>query len=93
MKTTTSRGSINSPSRHCEPEGRGNPVIMNSITSGSHGRFHRPLDDGKAFSSISIYGGGGWGTALACQIARNYETVPLFLRNKQIAEQHRTSIG
>lgn len=45
------------------------------------------ITNDKKFSSISVYGGGGWGTALACQIARNYETVPLFLRSKEIAEE------
>lgn len=39
------------------------------------------------FRSIAVYGGGGWGTALTTQIARNYAEVPLFLRNSEIAEE------
>lgn len=38
----------------------------------------------KDFKSIAIYGAGGWGTALACQIARNYAKVPLFTRNELV---------
>lgn len=48
----------------------------------------------RAIKSIAIYGAGGWGTALACQIARNYPTVLLFTRNKLVKEEielHNTS--
>ncbi len=41
----------------------------------------------KSFSSISVYGAGSWGTALACQIARNYHNVGLFGRNINITEE------
>jgi glycerol-3-phosphate dehydrogenase (NAD(P)+) len=36
--------------------------------------------------TISIIGGGGWGTALAVMIARNGHTVRLWVRRKELAE-------
>jgi len=34
--------------------------------------------------NIAVYGGGSWGTALACQIARKNGKCILFLRDKYI---------
>ncbi|RYE06613.1 MAG: NAD(P)H-dependent glycerol-3-phosphate dehydrogenase [Rickettsiaceae bacterium] len=36
---------------------------------------------------MSIYGGGGWGCALACQIAKIQNEVQIFLRNEQILQE------
>lgn len=36
------------------------------------------------FKNIAIYGGGSWGTALACQVARCYDEAVIFLRDQQI---------
>lgn len=41
----------------------------------------------KNFKTISVYGAGGWGSALACQIARNYSKVPLFARRIEIIKE------
>jgi glycerol-3-phosphate dehydrogenase (NAD(P)+) len=39
------------------------------------------------FKNIAIYGGGSWGTALACQVARCYDNALIFLRDHEtIAE-------
>lgn len=39
------------------------------------------------FKTISVYGAGGWGSALACQIAKNYSKVPLFARRIEVIEE------
>lgn len=36
------------------------------------------------FERIAVYGGGSWGTALACQAARSSKKVELFLRDQNI---------
>ena len=41
----------------------------------------------KQFNNIAIYGGGGWGCALACQVARVKPHALLHLRNTQIAAE------
>jgi len=46
------------------------------------------------FNDIAVYGGGGWGCALACQVARVQNQAILYLRNEQIAaeiEKHHTN--
>ncbi|MFY9589896.1 NAD(P)H-dependent glycerol-3-phosphate dehydrogenase [Rickettsia endosymbiont of Halotydeus destructor] len=39
------------------------------------------------FKNIAIYGGGSFGTALACQVARCYSNAALFLRDNDIASE------
>lgn len=39
------------------------------------------------YKDIAVYGGGSWGTALACQIARCYDKVDLLLRDNNILEE------
>jgi len=39
------------------------------------------------FRRIGVYGGGSWGSALACQIARCNEKVPLFLRSIDVINE------
>lgn len=39
------------------------------------------------FKNIAVYGGGSWGTALACQAARCCENVSLFLRDGDIIQE------
>ncbi|WP_342271395.1 NAD(P)-binding domain-containing protein [Candidatus Tisiphia endosymbiont of Parasteatoda lunata] len=41
----------------------------------------------KKFKNIAIYGGGSWGTALACQVARCYEDVSILVRENNIIEE------
>ncbi|WP_375319459.1 NAD(P)H-dependent glycerol-3-phosphate dehydrogenase [Candidatus Tisiphia endosymbiont of Oplodontha viridula] len=41
----------------------------------------------KKFKNIAVYGGGSWGTALACQVARCYEDVPVLVRENNIIEE------
>lgn len=45
-------------------------------------------------NSIATYGGGSWGTALACQVARCYDKATIFIRDEQIVNEiltHRTN--
>ncbi|XVN43082.1 MAG: NAD(P)H-dependent glycerol-3-phosphate dehydrogenase [Candidatus Rickettsia vulgarisii] len=47
------------------------------------------------YKNIAIYGGGSFGTALACQVARCYENVNILLRNDKIIdeiENNRTNV-
>lgn len=39
------------------------------------------------YKNIAIYGGGGWGCALACKVARQYKNVNLLLRNDDIINE------
>lgn len=39
------------------------------------------------FKNISVYGAGGWGTALACQLARKNSVVNLFARNRDVVDE------
>ena len=39
------------------------------------------------FKNIAVYGGGGWGCALACQVARVQNQAILYLRSEQIASE------
>lgn len=39
------------------------------------------------YKHIAIYGGGSWGTALACQVAQNQPEVELFVRNGELAHE------
>lgn len=39
------------------------------------------------FKNIAVYGGGSWGTALACQVARCYEDVSILVRENNIIEE------
>ncbi|MCC8371241.1 MAG: NAD(P)H-dependent glycerol-3-phosphate dehydrogenase [Rickettsia endosymbiont of Pseudomimeciton antennatum] len=41
----------------------------------------------KKFKNIAVYGGGSWGTALACQVARCYEEVPILVRENNIIDE------
>ncbi|MGI4776213.1 MAG: NAD(P)H-dependent glycerol-3-phosphate dehydrogenase [Janthinobacterium lividum] len=41
----------------------------------------------KIIKKVSIYGGGSWGCALACQVARVQEKVQIFLRNEKVIEE------
>ncbi|WP_341752220.1 MULTISPECIES: NAD(P)H-dependent glycerol-3-phosphate dehydrogenase [unclassified Candidatus Tisiphia] len=41
----------------------------------------------KKFKNIAVYGGGSWGTALACQVARCYEDVSILVRENNIIEE------
>lgn len=44
--------------------------------------------------TIAVYGGGSWGTALACQVARRYDEATIFIRDAQIVNEiltHRTN--
>lgn len=41
----------------------------------------------KKFKNIAVYGGGSWGTALACHIARCYEDVPILVRENNIIDE------
>ncbi|WP_341747996.1 NAD(P)H-dependent glycerol-3-phosphate dehydrogenase [Candidatus Tisiphia endosymbiont of Dascillus cervinus] len=43
------------------------------------------------FKNIAVYGGGSWGTALACQVARCYDNAPIFLRDNNIVEEIKNS--
>ncbi|WP_425363452.1 NAD(P)H-dependent glycerol-3-phosphate dehydrogenase [Candidatus Tisiphia endosymbiont of Hybos culiciformis] len=48
----------------------------------------------KKFKNIAVYGGGSWGTALACQVARCYEEVPILVRENNVIDEmlnHRTN--
>ncbi len=38
----------------------------------------------KKYKNIAVYGAGSWGTALACQVARCYESVNILLRDNKI---------
>jgi glycerol-3-phosphate dehydrogenase (NAD(P)+) len=39
------------------------------------------------FEHFAVYGGGSWGTALACNVARRHKKVELFLRDQQIINE------
>jgi glycerol-3-phosphate dehydrogenase (NAD(P)+) len=39
------------------------------------------------FENIAVYGGGGWGCALACQVARTQNQAMLYLRSEQTASE------
>lgn len=39
------------------------------------------------FKSIAVYGGGSWGTALACQISKRFSKVDLFIRNTNVINE------
>ena len=39
------------------------------------------------YKTMAVYGGGSWGTALACQVARHYDNVSIFLRDIDIIEE------
>ncbi len=39
------------------------------------------------FDNIAVYGGGSWGTALACQAARTHKKVQLILRSQEIIKE------
>ncbi|MBP7190400.1 MAG: NAD(P)H-dependent glycerol-3-phosphate dehydrogenase [Rickettsiaceae bacterium] len=39
------------------------------------------------FPKISVYGAGGWGTAIASQLARKNDSVTLFARNRNVVDE------
>ncbi|UCM85482.1 MAG: NAD(P)H-dependent glycerol-3-phosphate dehydrogenase [Rickettsia endosymbiont of Culicoides impunctatus] len=41
----------------------------------------------KKFKSIAVYGGGSWGTVLACQVARCYDDVSILVRENSIIQE------
>ncbi|MFU7502212.1 MAG: NAD(P)H-dependent glycerol-3-phosphate dehydrogenase [Candidatus Tisiphia sp.] len=43
------------------------------------------------FKNIAVYGGGSWGAALGCQVARCYDNAPIFLRDNNIVEEIKNS--
>lgn len=49
----------------------------------------------KTYKNFAVYGGGSWGTALACQVARVHGKATLFLRDKEamaeINQYHQSS--
>jgi glycerol-3-phosphate dehydrogenase (NAD(P)+) len=41
----------------------------------------------KKFKNIAVYGGGSWGLALACQVARCYDNASVFLRDNNVVKE------